>query len=192
MRVLITGANGPLGKRLCHLLSNEEVITSDLPENLESPKSRHELIKRVGKVDVVINNAKVNGWEHLYELGALATKAVVNVGSVYGVLGGDPNLYQGTTVPPTPPEYVAQKGAMVALTKHMATILTPTRVNCVCPGGIFRDQDPVFVRKYCQKVPLGRMATEDEIAIPIIFLASDESSYITGQVLMVDGGLSAW
>ena len=65
------------------------------------------------------------------------------------------------------------------------------RVNCVSPGGVFDNQDPVFVERYNQRVPLGRMATPEDVADAVVFLASDKAKYITGQNLVVDGGLTA-
>jgi len=101
-------------------------------------------------------------------------------------------MYEGTEVDPTPAWYAASKGAMVALTKWQATNLAPIRSNAVCPGGIFRGHSDKFREQYEARVPLRRMATEDDIVGPVLFLCSDAARYITGQVLMVDGGYSAW
>jgi hypothetical protein len=73
----------------------------------------------------------------------------------------------------------------------MATTLSPDiRVNCLSPGGIFREQDASFQKKFKEKIPLGRMATEQDYVGPITFLATDMSAYVTGQNLIVDGGYS--
>ena len=75
----------------------------------------------------------------------------------------------------------------------MATTLAPdVRVNCVSPGGIFRQQPDVFVKRYEAMTPLGRMATEEDFRGVFAYLASDMSQYVTGQNLTVDGGWSAW
>ena len=75
------------------------------------------------------------------------------------------------------------------MTKWLAVELGPKiRVNTISPGGLFRNQDRVFVKKYAEKTLLKRMGTEDDIIGPIIFFASDMSKYITGQNLIVDGG----
>ena len=72
------------------------------------------------------------------------------------------------------------------------------RVNTLCPGGISGhvagksdEQDPLFVKNYCNKIPLKRMSNPDEIASVALFLASDAASYITGATIMVDGGWTA-
>ena len=199
-RVLITGSEGHLGKALRAAFEAQgDVVTgidilstSDMPCDLDRPQADDMPMAASPKWDVVICNAKLRHWEWHQRLAHRATSCIVNIGSIYGVLGNDPKLYEGTEVPPTPAWYAASKGAMVALTKWQSTNLAPVRSNCICPGGIFRGHSDNFNKRYAAKVPLGRMATEDDIVGPVLFLASDAARYITGQVLMVDGGYSAW
>jgi NAD(P)-dependent dehydrogenase (short-subunit alcohol dehydrogenase family) len=66
------------------------------------------------------------------------------------------------------------------------------RVNALSPGGVLGGQDPEFRRKFCERVPLGRMAEEGDLVGPLLFLASDASAYVTGIELRVDGGFTAW
>jgi NAD(P)-dependent dehydrogenase (short-subunit alcohol dehydrogenase family) len=66
------------------------------------------------------------------------------------------------------------------------------RVNAVTPGGVFSGQNETFVGRYSARVPMGRMAKAEEIADAMLFLASDGASYINGQNIVVDGGLTAW
>jgi NAD(P)-dependent dehydrogenase (short-subunit alcohol dehydrogenase family) len=118
--------------------------------------------------------------------------SVVNVSSIYGMVGPDHSLYAGTDMT-NPAAYAASKGGLLQLTKWLSTQLAPTvRVNTVTPGGVARGQPPVFVERYLAKTPLKRMATETDVANAIAFLLSDESSYMTGQNLVVDGGWTVW
>lgn len=118
---------------------------------------------------------------------------LINFGSTYGVVGPNFDIYKGTDMT-MPAPYSAIKGAIVNLSRYFATLYGPynVRVNTICPGGIFSDQDPRFVKRYNELTPLKRMGRAEEIAIPTVFLASDGASYITGHTLMVDGGWTSW
>jgi len=117
---------------------------------------------------------------------------IVNISSIYGVIGGKPSMYVDTDVQHPPIGYSAAKGAIIAMTRALATKYGPygVRVNCVSPGGVEDGQDQVFIDRYCERVPLGRMATVSDVANLVTFLASDKASYITGQNVILDGGLT--
>jgi NAD(P)-dependent dehydrogenase (short-subunit alcohol dehydrogenase family) len=66
------------------------------------------------------------------------------------------------------------------------------RVNALSPGGVLGGQDESFKQKFCDRVPLGRMAEASDLVGPLMFLASDASAYVTGTELKVDGGFTAW
>ncbi len=118
--------------------------------------------------------------------------SVIMVSSIYGLVGPNLNLYQGTTMG-NPAAYGATKGGLVQLTRYLATVLAPhVRVNGFAPGGIERGQDSAFVDRYSALTPLGRMATEQDFAGVVTWLAGDESAYVTGQTVAVDGGWTAW
>ncbi|WP_374615146.1 SDR family oxidoreductase [Sphingorhabdus sp.] len=118
--------------------------------------------------------------------------SVVNIGSIYGMLGPDWALYAGTTMA-NPAAYAASKGGLLQLTRWLATTLAPAvRVNAISPGGVWRGQPESFIDKYEARTPLGRMAGEEDFAGALAYLASDLSSYVTGQNLVVDGGWTAW
>lgn len=117
---------------------------------------------------------------------------VINIGSIYGLVGPDWSLYEGTSLG-NPAAYAASKGGLAQFTRWMATSLAPRiRANCIVPGGIWRQQSPAFVERYVRKVPLGRMAKEEDFKGAVAFLASDLSNYVTGQEIVVDGGFSVW
>ncbi|MBI4600461.1 MAG: SDR family oxidoreductase [Planctomycetes bacterium] len=123
--------------------------------------------------------------------------SVVNIGSLYGAVSPDARLYSHIPADPPflkPPMYGASKAAVSSLTRYLAAHLAPegVRVNTLCPGGVLGAQDEEFQRKFRDRVPLGRMATLGDLVGPLLFLASDASSYVTGHDLMVDGGFTAW
>lgn len=124
------------------------------------------------------------------ELRAKPGSAVVHVSSIYSALGPDWSLYEGTSLG-NPAAYGVAKAGSEQLTRWLASSLAPhVRVNAVAPGGLKRNQPQEFVERYEAKVPLGRMGNETDVVDSVLFLLSSQSSYITGQVLVVDGGYS--
>lgn len=118
--------------------------------------------------------------------------SVINIASIYGQWGPDWSLYAGTDMA-NPAAYAASKGGLIQMTRWLATTVAPdVRVNAISPGGVARGQPATFIDRYNARTPLSRMATEDDFRGAIAYLASDLSGYVTGQVLAVDGGWSAW
>ena len=114
--------------------------------------------------------------------------SIVNISSIYGLIGPDFDLYQDTNMN-NPAAYGVSKAGLIQLTRWLAASLSPDiRVNCISPGGIYRDQPKKFVERYNKKTLVGRMASESEISDSVLFLLSNMSSYITGQNIVVDGG----
>ena len=118
--------------------------------------------------------------------------SIINMASVYGIVGPDFTVYDGTTMT-MPAAYSAIKGGLINLTRYLASYLGPNniRVNTISPGGIFDSQNPVFVKNYSKKVPMRRMGLPEDISPSVVFLLSDGAKYITGQNLAVDGGWTA-
>ena len=125
-------------------------------------------------------------------LAARGRGTVINVLSIYGLVGPDERLYEGTPLG-NPSAYGASKAALMQLTRHFATTLAPAvRVNALTPGGVERGQAQAFRERYVARTPLGRMAVEEDFKGAAAFLASDASSYVTGQNVVVDGGWTSW
>jgi NAD(P)-dependent dehydrogenase (short-subunit alcohol dehydrogenase family) len=120
--------------------------------------------------------------------------SIVNIGSLYASIAPIPALYDHIEPRFTKPAaYGASKAAVVNLTRYFARLWGPhgVRVNVLSPGGVRGGQDDDFVRKYSERVPLGRMAETSDLIGPMLFLASDASGYVTGHELRVDGGFTA-
>ena len=92
-----------------------------------------------------------------------------------------------------PAAYAASKGGLLQLTRWLSTVVAPdVRVNAVSPGGVWRNQPAEFVKRFIDRTPLKRMATEEDFKGIIAYLSSDLSSYVTGQNIIVDGGWTVW
>jgi len=113
---------------------------------------------------------------------------IINFGSIYGIVSGDPKIYPDQKV--TSDAYAASKAAIIQLTKYYAVNLSKynIRVNCISPGGIFNNQNKKLINNYIKKVPVKRMANINEIVGSVKLLLSQESKYINGHNLIVDGG----
>lgn len=124
--------------------------------------------------------------------------SIIQTASIYGVVAPDQRIYEGSQylgrAINTPAVYAASKAAVIGLTRYLAAYWGAhgIRVNTLTPGGVESGQNDVFSQKYSARVPLGRMAQADEMQSALLFLASDASSYMTGQNLIVDGGLTCW
>ena len=173
-------------------------------------------VERFGKLDVLVNNAavavfaaadeaSVDDWDRQMEINAkgvfLGTRAaipemrkagsgsIINISSTSGLVGQD-SIH---------PAYNASKGAVRLLTKSTALQYAKDgiRANSVHPGGTItpmtaaRRSDPEFHALALSRIPLGRYAQPEEIAYGVLYLASDESSYVTGSELVIDGGYTA-
>jgi NAD(P)-dependent dehydrogenase (short-subunit alcohol dehydrogenase family) len=124
--------------------------------------------------------------------------SIIQTGSIYGVMAPDHRIYEGSFYLNrqinTPAVYTASKAGVIGLTKHLATYWADKgiRVNTLTPGGTESGQNAEFKRHYAARIPVNRMANAHEMVGALLYLASDASSYVTGQNIIVDGGLSAW
>lgn len=183
---------------------------------------RDSVLERFGRVDVLVNNAVLRPMKKQYEDSAetfaesmrvnatglfVITRAfgdamarqnenggsIINIGSIYGMVGPDPTNYRGTDMNGWSPDYSFHKGAMISFTRFVASYYGDKniRCNCISAGGFFNGQHEQFVRQYSDHTFLGRMAGDDDLQGILVFLASDASSYITGANIPVDGGYTS-
>ncbi len=135
--------------------------------------------------------------------------SIILLSSIYGVVGNDQRIYEGSNLDSvylkdkqtedkkiySHSVYSVVKGGVISLARYLAAYWGDKniRVNCISPGGVAHEgENDTFVSNYSYRVPLGRKAKIEEISSSVVFLASDEASYINGQNLVVDGGWTAW
>ena len=124
---------------------------------------------------------------------------IVNIASDLSVFSPDQRLYKKEGLssdeqPVKPVSYSVVKHGIIGLTKYLATYWAEKniRVNALSPGGVQTNQDPEFVKRLENLIPMGRMAKENEYQEALLFLLSDSSKYMTGQNIVIDGGRSVW
>jgi NAD(P)-dependent dehydrogenase (short-subunit alcohol dehydrogenase family) len=120
--------------------------------------------------------------------------SVINIGSMMGMFGPDLSNYDGTDMNKSlPPDYFFHNAGLLNLTRYLARMLAGknVRVNCISPGGLLNNQPAKFLENYTKKVPLGRMANNDDIKGLVVLLASQAGAYINGENILMDGGLNA-
>lgn len=196
-------------------------LAMDVADAASVRSSFEAVAAELGRLDILINNAGVAVFTpfeersfpefmHVLEVNVggtfLCTQAavrimrnraaggrIVNIGSIYGLVSGDPRIYTDCDRK-TSEAYAASKAAIIQMTRYWAVHLAKyrIRVNALSPGGVFNAQGEDFVRNYSARTPMGRMAQADELREALLFLCSEASSYVTGHNLVVDGGWTAW
>ena len=179
-------------------------------------------VDRAGRMDILVNNGHeglANDWTDVsgeqftrqlanatayfllarlfrnHIVARRSSGSIIMLGSMYGLVGSYPTAYEGLC-PASPVAYHALKGGIVHMTRHLAVYWAKdrVRVNCLSPGPF---PDPARAPKeladrLSTRSPMGRMGLPHEVKGAVVFLASDASSYMTGQNLVVDGGWTAW
>lgn len=123
--------------------------------------------------------------------------SIILFSSMYGQVAPDPRVYQAP-MNPNPLDYGVGKAGVIQMTRYLAVCWAPRniRVNAVAPGPFpnpgVQQNNPDFVARLAQRVPMGRIGKAPEMAGAVLFLASDASSYVNGEVIGVNGGWTAW
>jgi gluconate 5-dehydrogenase len=181
----------------------------------------HNAVTKVGKIDILVNNghepiqddlttatgdqfdrqlANATGYFllarslHDHLVSRHAPGSIVMLGSMYGLVASYPDAYAGIS-PANSVAYQCLKGGIIQMTRHLGVYWAKdrVRVNCLSPGPFpAAPEDSESVQRLAAKVPLGRIGQPYELKGAVVFLASDASSYVTGQNLIVDGGWTAW
>jgi len=144
-------------------------------------------------VNVTVTDERIRNFSDLMKSGRRGS--IVNVSSIYGLISPDFRIYEGDPEQYNSAAYGASKAGIIQLTKYRAAAAMANFeicVNAVSPGGIYQDHHPKFNKLYSERVPMKRMTQPEEIVNAILFLLSPPSSYITGQNIVVDGGMSIW
>lgn len=128
--------------------------------------------------------------QHMLEKGK---GSIINIASLYGVVSPNHRIYPGTGIS-QPVAYSVSKHGVVALTKYLATLWAEkgVRVNCLTPGGIWNGHEGLFLERFQQLNPIGRMSDKSELRGGLVFLASEASGHVVGHNLIIDGGWTAW
>ena len=201
--------------------SGSEFVKCDIRSEEDIKEAISTVVKNYGRLDGLVNSAypRTSDWglkfediaydswktnvdwqlnscfyfcqQAFVEMKKNRSGSIINIGSVYGSIAPDFNIYKGTQMT-SPAAYSVIKGGITNLTRYMASYFGKygIRVNTVSPGGVFDKQPVEFVDNYISKTPLGRMSQPEDISPTVAFLLSDQTSYITGQNFIIDGGFS--
>ena len=116
--------------------------------------------------------------------------SIINFSSIYGSVSPNPILYNKSH---KDIGYSVSKAGVINLTKYLAIHFAPKiKVNCIVPGGVLQNQDQMFIKKYSELTPMKRMMKKNELNGILDYLCSEKSSYVTGSIIFMDGGYTAW
>lgn len=203
-------------QRLCDDINDAggsaEIFGADISDNVQTEKMVDSVIEKFGEIDVLVNNAGIalsqglftdfsdNDAKRIFDTNVFGmmncsrtviphmvrkkSGRIINVSSIWGVCGGSCEVI-----------YSSAKAAVIGFTKALAKELAPSGicVNCVAPGMIDTDMNAHLSKEdidaFCEDIPLGRVGLPGDVAESILYLASEGANYITGQTIVVDGGM---
>ena len=129
----------------------------------------------------------------------MGSGVILNIGSDYGIIAPDQRVYRKEGISEEeqiikPVSYSVVKHGMIGLTKYLAVYWADKgiRVNTLCPASLENGQDPEFVQKLSNLIPMGRMYKPEEYVCTVLYMISDASSYMTGSTVLLDGGRTSW
>lgn len=196
-----------------------KILKLDASIETEVNVAVNNIIENAGNIDILVNSSawrpqknfiddSIENWENSIKVNSNAifipsrvigrkmaqnkSGSIINISSIYGITAPPMSIYQDCDFE-TEPDYPFLKSGCIGLSKYLSSYFAEdnVRVNVVAPGGIFNNQPEGFTKRYNAMVPMRRMASAKDIVGAVIFLASDESSYVTGVVIPVDGGWTA-
>lgn len=173
----------------CDILVNNSVLRPMMKAGYKDDAATFDLSMKVNATGLFIITRAFG--DAMAERGS---GAIVNIGSIHGMIAPDPWLYEGTNVSGWYPDYFFHKSGMINFTRFVASYygLKGVRCNCVSPGGYQTEKHSArFLENYAKKTFLGRMANDDDLKAVVVFLASDAAAYVTGANLPVDAGYTA-
>ena len=198
--VVVVDLNASASQATADALTKSGYEVLAVPADITNPASVNGLVEKVlstfGRLDVLVNSAALDP-----KFDAEAMKKGITPGAFENYPldqwnGPDQRIYikGGERVAFKPVYYTVTKAGVMGFTKYLAAYYAETeiRVNALTPGGVFNNHEDYFVKNYSAKTILGRMAKKDEMNGALLFLASDASSYMTGNNVVVDGGWTAW
>lgn len=220
-KVIVASRSRARKKEDVAIFDNSNISAISLDASVESDviKAVKEINVTYGYIDILVNCAawrpskeymndapetweesiKVNSSSLFFpsrvigkEMAQRGKGSIINISSIYGIVSPPMSLYDDCDFQ-TEPDYPFLKAGAIGLTKYLSSYFAESnvRVNAIAPGGVANNQPKGFTNKYNSYVPMKRMANPDDIVGAVVFYASDESSYVTGTVLPVDGGWTA-
>src|SRR6266498_513275 len=188
--VAVVDLNASASQAVADTLTNSEYKALAIPTDITQPDSVNAAVEKVlstfGRLDILVNSAALD---------PKFDPDAINKGITPGAFEDYPlDLWNSALDVNLTGMFLVTKAGVMGFTKYLAAYYAETeiRVNALTPGGVFNNHEDYFVKNYSAKTILGRMAKKDEMNGALLFLASDASSYMTGNNVVVDGGWTAW